>query len=617
MSEFYVDVKDVKFVLLEQAGIEKLFGLPKYADLDRETVEAVIDEAYKFAKNQVAPMNADADRIGVKYDKETGKVTVPECFQETYRLFCENGWLSLAHSPEWGGQGMPYALHLATDDMFFGACLSFCLSALLTTGAAHLIENFGSDELKKLYVEKMYTGTWAGTMCLTESGAGTDVGACKTKAKKVGDHYLIEGEKTFITSGDHDLTDNIVHAVLARIEGAPAGSAGISLFLVPKIRVNADGSLGEPNDVRCAGIEHKMGIHGSPTCTLVFGADEKCQGWLLGQENKGLRAMFQMMNEARLHVGLQGSALANAAYQYALTYAKDRVQSKHVLQSRDPEAKPVAIIEHPDVRQMLMWQKAISEAGRALVIRTATFVDLAHEVEDEAEKEKYTGLVEILTPVTKAYCTDQGFRCTELALQTLGGYGYISEYPVEQYLRDIKISSIYEGTNGVQALDLVGRKLGQKGGANLRNLIGMVSGVIEPNKEHPVLGKEIGMLADAQAALIDVSMFFAGVGREDPIVPILNSTPYLDLLGQMVFGWLLLEQATMVHPKLEKICEAKGVDMGDAKAMAALVEDDDDAKYYDGKIKVAQFYARRALPLCKAKAETLKVGDKTPIDISF
>ena len=614
MAEFYADVRDVKFVLFEQARIDKLFSYGRYQDLDRDTVEAMIDEAYKFAKNQMAPMNDASDREGAVYDPATSEVKVPQAFHDTWKLFRESGFVGISHSPEWGGMGMPYTLHLAMNDFFFGACLAFSLDTLLTTGAAHLVDAFGSDALKKTYLEKMYNGEWAGTMCLTESGAGSDVGALRTKARKEGDHYLIEGEKIFITFGEHDITPNIVHAVLARIEGAPAGTKGISLFLVPKYLVGADGSLGERNDVRASGVEHKMGIHASPTCTMQFGESGRCVGYLLGEENKGMRAMFQMMNEARISVGLQGAALANAAYQYALNYAKERIQSKDIM-SRDEAGVP--IVRHPDVRQMLMQQKAISEGTRALLLRTAFFYDAAEASDDPAERERYLGLVELLTPICKAYASDQGFRSTELSMQTMGGYGYLKEYPVEQYMRDTKIASIYEGTNGIQALDLVGRKLPAKGGANFQSLIGMMMEFGAEHAEHPILGNEMGLLGKAIEAIVDVTTHFAMTGQKDPTGPILDATPYLDLFGQLVVGWLLLEQGTIAWPAFEAICKDKGVDPADRKAVAALCAENDEARFYHDKMKVAQFWARRSLPLVPAKAAVVKSSDRSPLEAIF
>ncbi len=557
----------------------------------------------------MAPMNAVADAEGVTFDKATKKVTVPKCFHETYKLYTENGWLSLDHSPEWGGQGMPYALALTCNDMFFGGCLSFCLNSLLTVGAAHLIESFGTDELKQTYLEKMFSGQWAGTMCLTEAGAGSDVGASRTRAKKDGDSYLIEGEKVFISAGEHDLTENICHAVLARIEGAPEGTKGLSLFLVPKYIPNADGSAGEFNDVECSGTEHKMGIHASPTCTMLFGPNGKCRGWLLGEANKGMRAMFQMMNEARISVGLQGAALANAAYQLALEYSKERVQGKDLR-----TGKETTIQFHPDVRQMLMWQKAISEGTRALLIRTAMFYDLSQAAESEEERKRYQGYLEILTPICKAYASDQGFRSVELSLQTLGGYGYLTEYGVEQLLRDTKIASIYEGTNGIQALDLVGRKMPMEGGALFKTMAERMGKLVADNIQHPALAGEFKTLGGAIEALVSTAMFLAEAGKQQPAHVVLNATPFLDLFGQVAIGWLLMEQAVLALPKLAAICKAKSVDMQDFKAMVKLCDEDEEARFLGGKIGVARFYARRALSQCGAKADALKSGDLSPLE---
>ncbi len=607
MPDFIADTRDVAFALLDHAGLEQLFKTPKYKELDRATVETILSEAYKFSKGQLGPMNALSDSQGCTFDKATGKVLVPKPYHDAYKLYCENGWLAFTHSPEWGGQGMPYSLGLACNDFFFGGSLAFCLKMLLGTGAAHLVEVFGSQQLKDVYLRKMYAGTWSGTMCLTEPGAGSDVGACRTKAKKQGDHYLIEGEKIFITFGDHDMTENICHAVLARIEGAPEGTKGISLFMVPKFRVKPDGSVGEPNDVVCTGIEHKMGIHGSPTCSLAFGANGQCHGWLLGEEDKGMRAMFQMMNEARINVGLQGAALSNAAYQLALAYARERTQGKNPATGKDAR-----IIEHPDVKQMLLWQKAIAEGTRALLYRTAMFFDLADVAEDPKEKERNLGLLELLTPVAKAFSTDQGYEAITRSIQTLGGYGYLREFGVEQLARDTKIASIYEGTNGIQAMDLVGRKVPAKGGADFKNFVGLVSGLVETHARHPALEKELGLLAQGRDALVATTMHFAKLNR--PLETLLNATPYLDLFGTVTVGWLLLEQATLAWPKLEALARAKGVKVDDAAALAKLCEADDEARFLAGKVHVAKFYAKRAVALARAKADVLQSGDTSALD---
>ncbi len=617
MAEYYADIRDMKFIVFEQLGIEKLFNYPKYSELDNDTVDAMIEEAYKFAKNEMGPINEIGDTQGAVFDPETGKTTLPKEFHDVYKTYTENGWLALTHDPEYGGMGMPYTMQLATNDFFFGSCLSFSLGTMLTNGTGHLVDVFGTDKQKEIYLEKLYTGKWAGTMCLTEAGAGTDVGAVRTKAKKEGDHYLIEGEKIFITFGDHDLTDNIIHAVLARIEGAPAGTRGLSLFIVPKFRVNDDGSMGEANDVRTDRLEEKMGIHASATTTLVFGNEGKCHGYLLGEENKGMRVMFQMMNEARISVGQQGSALGNAAYQYALNFAKERIQGKNILQSRDESAPSVPIINHPDVKRMLLQQKALSEGTRALLLKSAFFFDIAESSDNEEERKFYSGLTELLTPVCKAYSTDKGFEATVLATQTLGGYGYTKEYPVEQYLRDTKIASIYEGTNGVQALDLMGRKLPADGGKSFKDFIGVLMKFDAAHKDHPVLADALANLAGARDAVGGAAMYFATEGAKKPLIPILNATPFLELLGDVSVGWLLLEQATIAWDKLQKIAEEKGVDLNDRKAAKALIKENSEASFYDGKVKVAQFWATEKLGLCRSKAKVLMSGDTSALDINF
>jgi len=616
MADFSADVRDIKFTIWEQLGAEKLFATERFKSFSREDIDMILDEAYKFAREVLAPINGPGDKEGVHLDKAANIVKLPKGFKEAYGRFCENGWMGVAMSQEYGGQGVPLSLALAANEFFLGSNMSFYLTALLTAGAAHLIESFGSEEQKKTYCEKMYTGQWGGTMCLTESGAGSDVGASKTKARKEGDHYLIEGEKIFITAGDHDFTQQKVHAVLARTEGAPKGTKGLSLFVVPKFRVKPDGSLGEFNDVVCSNVEHKLGIHASPTCTMVFGGNGKCHGWLLGNECDGMKQMFQMMNEARVTVGLQGAATANAAYQVALTYAKERLQGSDILKMKDPDAPKVPIVNHPDVRHMLLWQKAIGEGTRALLYLCAYYDDMAVATTGK-EKEKFEGLSAIMTPVCKAYASDMGFRATELAVQTLGGYGYTQEYPVEQYLRDCKIASIYEGSNGIQALDLVGRKIGAKGGAHLMALAGEINGFVGTNKDHPVLAGDLKALQTVVGALGDVSMFFAMNGMKDPLTPVLNAASYLNVMGDVLCGWLLLQKAVIAHAKLKDICKAKAVDLADAKALARLCEEDEEACFYDGKIKTAKFWCARVLALAPAKVAVIKSGDKTPLEITF
>jgi alkylation response protein AidB-like acyl-CoA dehydrogenase len=616
MADFAADVRDVKFTLWEHLGADKLFAAERFKSFGRDDIDMILDEAYKFAREILGPINGPGDKEGVHFDKKTNTVTLPAGFKDAYNKFCENGWIGLAMSQEYGGGGVPHSVGLAANEFFLGANMAFFLTALLTNGAAHLIESFGTDELRKIYCEKMYSGKFGGTMCLTEAGAGSDVGASKTKAKKDGDHYLIEGEKIFITAGEHDFTQQKVHLVLARTEGAPKGTKGLSLFVVPKYRVKPDGSCGEYNDVVCSNVEHKMGIHASPTCVMVFGSNGNCHGYLLGNECDGMRYMFQMMNEARVTVGLQGAATANASYQAALAYSRERLQGSDILKMKDPDAPKVPIIQHPDVRQMLLWQKAIGEGTRALLYLCAYYEDMAATTEGK-EKEKFEGLTAILTPICKSYASDMGFRATELAVQCLGGYGYTQEYPCEQYLRDCKIASIYEGANGIQAMDLVGRKIGAKGGAHLMALAGEINGFTGKNKDHPALAGDVKHLQAAVGALGDVSMYFAMNGMKDPMTPLLNASPYLLVFGDVACGWLLLQQAVIAHEKLKGICTAKAVDAADGAALKRLLEEDDDARYYDGKVKTAKFWAARVLQLVPAKVAVIKSGDKTPLEIQF
>lgn len=613
MPDYLVDMRDIKFVVFDQIGVDKLVAQERYSEFDKDDFEAMLDEAVKVARDVLAPISLEGDEVGAQWD--AGKVTMPPGVKEAFEVLKENQYVGMAMSEEYGGMDVPQMIFTAVQDLFVGSNPAMSLTPMLTTGAGHLIEVFGSDELKKIYIEKMYSGEWTGTMCLTEPGAGTDVGNSKAKAYPQEDgSYLIEGNKIFITSGEHDLADNIIHAVLARIEGDPAGTKGISLFLVPKNLVNDDGSVGEFNDVRCTGIEHKMGIHASPTCQMSFGEDGKCKGWLLGEPRGGMRAMFQMMNEARIGVGLQGAASANAAYQQALAYARERLQGPHISRFKDPTAPRVAIIEHPDVRRMLMLQKAYSEGMRALLFTAAYYGDLAASVADKEEAARYHGLVEVMTPVAKAYCSDMGFRVTEWAMQTLGGYGYCHEYGVEQMMRDVKIASIYEGANGIQAMDLVGRKLTQKMGANFMSVMGLVNDLIEAQKEHAELGAAVARLAGARDAVNDAAMYFAMTGASDVTIPLLNAYPFLELFGDLLVGKLLIDQALIAQEKFAAVAEAAGVNLKRSKKVKALLEDNEEAAFLWNKVKTAQFFANYVLTLAPAKAEAIKAGDKAPME---
>jgi alkylation response protein AidB-like acyl-CoA dehydrogenase len=614
MSDYLVDVRDVRFLLFEYLDVEKLTEYPMFEDFNREMFEMIVEEALKQATEIAAPLGPLGDEKGVKF--EDGKVEVPQEFVDAYKLYAEAGWIAGVADPEWGGQGLPLCMGAVAGEFFQGACFPLCSTGGLTTGAADILHSFGTDEMKKLYLERMYSGEFAGTMCLTEPQAGSAVGDTACRAKKDGDHYKIVGTKSFITSGDHNLTENIIHMVLARTEGAPVGIKGISLFLIPKYRVNPDGSKGEFNDVRTAGVEHKMGIHASPTCTLNFGDDDDCLGYLIGEECQGISYMFQMMNEARMMVGQQALGTAGTAYLNALQYTQERIQGVAATEMRNPEAPRVAIVEHPDVRRMLLMMKAFTEGMRALLYTTAFFADLSRCAKDEAERAKYHGFVELLTPICKAWPSDMGFRVTEWAMQCFGGYGYCADYPAEQYMRDIKITSIYEGTNGIQAMDLLGRKVSMGGGRLFIAFLGLLGEFIETHKSHATLGEQIGRLEKAKDTLAHVTIEFGKMGAGgDMIYPLLNACPYLEMFGDVTVAYLLLGEAVIAAEKFDAICKEKGADSEEAKK--SLCEEDEEAKFYWGKLCSAEFFTTQILPRVSARAESVDSGSRSAMEVVF
>ena len=614
MSDYLVDLRDIQFLLFEHLDVEKLLKYPKFQEFNKEMFEMIVEEGLKQAQEIAAPLGPLGDEQGVKF--EDGKVEVPQEFVDAYKLYAEAGWIGAVADPQWGGQGLPLTIGATVSEFFQGACFPLCATGGLTTGAAGLVNEYGTDEMKNLYLEKMYSGQWAGTMCLTEPQAGSAVGDTLCKAAKDGDHYRIVGTKSFITSGDHNYTENIIHLVLARTEGAPAGIKGISLFLIPKYRVNADGSLGEFNDIHVAGIEHKMGIHASPTCTLNFGDDGTCIGYLIGEECRGITYMFQMMNEARMMVGQQALGTAGTAYLNALEYTKERIQGVPITEMRNPDAPRVAIVEHPDVRRMLLMMKAFTEGMRALLYATALYADLAECSEDDAERAKYHGLVELLTPICKAWPSDMGFRVTEWAIQCFGGYGYCRDYPAEQYMRDIKITSIYEGTNGIQAMDLLGRKVSMAGGKLFINFLGLLGEFIETHKSHATLAENVGRLEKAKDTLAHVTIEFGKTGAGgDMVYPVLNACPYLEMFGDVVVAYLLLEQAVIAQEKFDAICSAKNADSQEARK--SLCEEDAEAKFYWGKLCSAEFFTTQILPRVNARAESIESGSRSAMEVVF
>ncbi len=614
MSNLLVNTRDQQFVLFEQLGIEKLFKSEKFADFSREMVLMMQSEAEKLAVNVLLPTYPDGDKEGCTF--KDGKVSVPASFHEVFKKYVGAGWLCSTESPDVGGQGLPLVVRSACLESMFAANYPFLMYTGLTHGAAHLIQQHGTEEQKMKYMYNMYSGRWTGTMCLTEPGAGSDVGALKTTAQRLPDGtFNITGTKIFISCGDHDLTENIVHPVLARIEGDPPGTAGISIFLVPKYRVNNDGTLGEFNDVRTGNVEHKMGIKASATCTLNFGDEGKCIGELLGRERQGMRIMFLMMNASRLDVGMQSLGHATAAYEHAVQYAKDRIQGVPVWEMKNPDAKAVPIIQHPDIRRKLLWMKAHVEGIRAMIYFTWFCMDMATIASPEKEREKWQGLVELLTPICKAYSSEKAQLICSYAIDIYGGYGYCSDYPVEQYFRDCKIASIYEGTNGIQSLDLVGRKLGQRKGGDVMNMFSEINSTIMKTKPVEDLKKHAAYLEEAHNALIDLTMHFAQLGKSGSfLMPILNATPYLEIFGNVIIGHFLMQAADIADEKLNAIYREKGVEDSKGKKRA-LVHEDRDVAFYSGKIASAKFFAVDVLSTVKAQCESVKFGERVPIEM--
>lgn len=611
MANLLVDERDAKFVLYEQLNVEDLCQSEKFSEFSRDMFDMVLDAAQKLAEKEIAPTNADGDQKGVKL--ENGQVTVPESFHAAYQRYCEGGWASLPVSQEMGGQGFPNVIYVATMELFNSANQSLMMYPGLTIGSARLIELYGTEEQQRLYMDSMYTGEFCGTMCLTEPQAGSDVGALRTKAVKRPDGtYSIQGGKIFISAGDHDLTDNIIHLVLARIEGAPAGTKGISIFIVPKKRLENDEWV--DNDVICMATEKKLGIHASATCALNFGEKDNCIGYLLGGENEGMKIMFNMMNEARLSVGVQGLAQASTAYMHALKYAKERLQGPEITTMKDPRAPKVPIIQHPDVRRMLMWMKSVTEGMRALLYYAAYCEDRVHVATNEEEGAKYQGFLDILIPICKAWSTDMGFRVTELAVQVHGGYGYCREYPVEQFLRDCKIASIYEGTNGIQALDLVGRKLGYKQGLLFKNIVSETGNLLKLAKKNYRLKDVTTPFEEARKHLIEVTRYFGLKSiTEDFMTPILYASPYLELFGDVAIGFMLLWQAVIADRRLDELYSDAKADTQEKKD--ELLRTNRSAAFYRGKVASAEFFANTILSLAPGKARAIMSGERSAIDL--
>lgn len=611
MVQMIANRRDIDFVLYEQLDAVSLTKSDRFKGMNKKFFDMVITEARNFAIKEVLPLNEMGDQIGVTF--EDNKVKVPDCFHRPYELMRKGGYTSLTEDPDWGGQGLPNIIARAVLEYIQGADFAFSAYGTLTRGAARMIETFGTEKQKDMFLENMYMGKWGGTMVLTEPEAGSDVGNLTTSAKKNPDGtYSISGNKIFITNGDHDLTENIVHPVLARLEGAPAGTKGISLFIVPKIWVNEDGSLGDPNDVVCIGVEEKMGLHASPTCQLSFGSRGNCRGLLLGEENQGMRVMFQMMNEARLGVGSLGLFNASCAYLYTLDYTLQRKQGRDIEKLANKEAPQVPIVQHPDVRRMLMWMKTHVEGMRSFVYYVAFLFDQIECADSGDEKREKQELVDLLTPVIKAYCTDRGFDATVMAMQCFGGYGYTREYPIERLLRNSKINSIYEGTNGIQAMDLLGRKIGMKKGAVFFRFIEMMKKTVDEAKAYPILNGPDENMGAAIDRLTNVANFLIrSVASNDFRASFAHAVPFLDAFGDVIIGWMHLWRAAVAAPKLEKLIEG-----AEGQQRLEKISKNKNAAFYDGQIQSAVFFIQTILPVSVGKMNAIKNNCKAAIEIS-
>jgi alkylation response protein AidB-like acyl-CoA dehydrogenase len=573
MTDYHPPIDEARFALEAAGGLSDITALPGFEEVSADLVDAVLEAAGKLAGEVIAPLNRIGDTAGCRY--ENGVVYSPDGFRDAYRQYVEGGWNGLPFDPAHGGQGMPWLLAMAVQEFWNSACMSFALCPLLGQGAAQLLSLVGTDEQKERYLTRIISGEWSATMNLTEPQAGSDIGLVRTKAEPAGDHYLIKGQKIFITYGEHDLAENIIHLVLARTPDAPAGVKGISLFLVPKFLVGEDGNLGARNDLRCISLEHKLGIHASPTAVMAFGENEGAIGYLIGEENQGLANMFVMMNNARLGVGLQGTAIAERAYQQALAYAKERRQG---YASGHGGEGPATIIHHPDVRSMLMRMKALIEASRGLAYYAASRADLAHAHPDASTRAAAQEELDLLTPVIKAWSSDNGIEIASLGVQVHGGMGFIEETGAAQHYRDARICSIYEGTNGIQASDLLRRKLVGDKGAALDQLMARMA---ETQVELTAAGSDHALalgsaLSDGLTALREASGWLLETYPADADAAAAGATPYLKLFGIVAGGWIMARSLLA--------------------AEAALAAGKDETAFLEARCLLARFYGDAVLP---------------------
>lgn len=572
MPSYHAPLDDMRFVLHDVHNIGQLAALPGFEEATPDVIDAVLQEAATVCEELLFPLNQSGDAEGCRY--ENGEVKTPAGFKEAYAQYAAGGWTGIAAPTEFGGQGLPEAVRFVFEEMLCSSNLSFSMYPGLSHGACSALLSHGSDELKQRFLPRLVDGTWSGTMCLTEAHAGTDLGILTTKAVPAGDGaYSITGTKIFISAGEQDLTENIVHLVLAKTPNAPSGSKGISMFLVPKFLPTEEGKPGTKNGVTCGSIEHKMGIKASATCVLNF---DNATGWMVGDEHKGMRAMFTMMNGARLAVGMQGLGLSEVAYQNALAYAKERLQGRALTGAKNPRGPADPILVHPDVRKGLLRVKAFNEGMRSLAYWVGILIDVELHHPDVVKREEAIDLVALMTPVIKAFLTDKGYDGTNIAMQTLGGHGYIREYGIEQYVRDARIAQIYEGTNAVQALDLVGRKLPMEGGRLVRRFFEMVKADVDEAAANDAVAEFAKPLGASLFQLQKATMMLAERGFANPDEAGAAATDYLHLTGFVAVGWQWLKMATVAGRKL-----AAG---------------EGDARFNNAKVKTARFYFSRMLP---------------------
>ncbi len=594
MPVYKAPVEDTLFLLNDVFAIERYNNLPGFADATPDVIEAVLGEGAKLCEEVLQPLNLSGDKEGCSRHAD-GRVSTPKGFKAAHEAYAQGGWIGLAMDPDYGGQGLPYTLGAVMNEFSSSANMAFAMYPGLTMGAIAALNVHGSDEQKRTYLPKMIEGVWSGTMNLTEPHCGTDLGLIKTKAVPNGDgSYSITGTKIFISAGEQDITENIIHLVLARIEGAPAGVKGISLFVVPRNAIGADGSVGENNHVSCGSIEHKMGIHGNATCVMNY---DGAKGWLIGTENKGLNAMFVMMNEARLGVAIQGLAQSEVAYQNAVAYAKDRIQGRSLTGAKNPDKAADPIIVHPDVRRTLMSIKAFNEAARAFVLWNALKSDIAHRSGDEAERQAADDQLGLMTPVLKGVLTDVGFDNAVKAQQMFGGHGYIAEWGMEQFVRDARIAMIYEGANGVQAMDLVGRKLGRDGGRAIMAFFNEVGGFIKENGEDEVLKPLLAPLAASLGHLQQATMWFMNNALAKPDNAGAGATDYMHLLGLVSLGYMWAKMAKVAQDKLK------------AGANGAT-------ERMNTKLVTARFFMERSLPETAAHLARITSGADSTMALS-